>query len=142
LDEQNKDGYTPLAYAFHYKRLGCAERLLDGGAKMSNVEKNIEIPDWMETIIIKRKNAIRSIGVFIGVMRKRFEIQGQHIGNRLPRDVVGLLGSYLWDTRLDDRWITANSSIVVAKKLKSSSSSCNHKCKDKNSCAHKCCKLK
>ena len=108
MDEQNSDCYTALAYAIYNNQRDCAERLLDAGAKISNLNKDIKIPDWIETIIIKRKNAIRSIGVFLGVMRKRFEIQGQHIGNRLPRDVVGLLGSYLWETRLDERWIIKN----------------------------------
>jgi ankyrin repeat protein len=142
LDEQDKYGNTALTFAIGNNHRGSAERLLDAGAKMSNVKKSVKIPDWVESIITKRKNAIRSIGVFIGVMRKRFEIQGQHMGNRLPRDVVGLLGNYLWETRFDEKWITMPSSIV-SKKLKSSStssSSCNHKCKDKNACAHKCCK--
>jgi hypothetical protein len=118
LDVQDEDGVTPLAYAIECNYCGCAERLLDAGAKMSNVKKDVKIPDWMETIIIKRKNAIRSIGVFIGVMRKRLDVKGQHIGSRLPRDVVGLLGSYLWETRLDEKWINCVESPTISKKSK------------------------
>jgi hypothetical protein len=78
---------------------------VDAGAKMSNVKKDVKIPDWMETIIIKRKNAMMSIGAFIGVMRKRFDSEGPHIGNRLPKDMVNLLATMLWSTRFDERWI-------------------------------------
>jgi ankyrin repeat protein len=104
LDAQNKRGKTPLAVAIVKDKKDCAERLLDAGAKMSNVDKSVIIPPWVETIVVKRKNAMISIGVFIGVTRKRFEIQGQHIGNRLPRDLISLISKYLWEARFDEKW--------------------------------------
>jgi hypothetical protein len=95
---------TPLADAIRRKKRDCAERLLDVGAKMSNVKADIEIPDWMSAIISKRENALQSLWAFLRVMRKRFHVEGQHIGNRLPRDLVGLISTYLWSTRFDERW--------------------------------------
>ena len=80
------------------------ERLLDAGAKISNVHKDVMIPDWAEVMVAKRKNAVASLRVFIGVMRKRYNVEGQHIGNRLPRDLVVLISKYLWSTRFDERW--------------------------------------
>jgi hypothetical protein len=82
------------------------ERLLDAGAKISNVHKGVEVPDWVEAIVAKRRNVVASLRVFIGVMRKRYNVEGQHIGNRLPRDLVVLISKHLWSTRLDERWST------------------------------------
>src|SRR3990167_5153106 len=98
---------------------------------MSNV---VEIPDWMSAIIVKRQNMRRSLITFIGVLRKRFTVSGggtEYTRGRLPRDVVGVISRWAWTTRFDKRW-----ELAVLEKLKS----CNHKCKDKTACAHKCCK--
>ena len=78
------------------------ERLLDAGAKISNVD--FEIQDWVQAMIAKRRNVVASLRVFIGVMRKRYNVEGQHIGNRLPRDLVAMISMHLWSTRLDERW--------------------------------------
>ena len=100
----DKNGYTPLADAIRRNKRDCAERLFDAGAKMSNVNSDIKIRDWMRTIISKRENALKSMWAFLRVMRKRFSVEGQHIGNRLPRDLVKLISQYLWSTRFDKRW--------------------------------------
>ena len=88
------------------KNRDCAERLLDAGAKVSNVRADVKVPDWITTIIIKRENVVKSMWAFLRVMRKRFNVQGQHIGNRIPRDLVKLISTYLWSTRFDPRWET------------------------------------
>ena len=106
LEIRDRVGYTPLADAIRNNKRDCAERLLDAGAKMSSVKADIEMPDWLKIIISKRANALQSLWAFLGVMRKRFHVEGQHIGNRLPRDLVGLLATYLWSTRFDERWET------------------------------------
>ena len=82
------------------------ERLLDAGAKISNVRNDVRIPDWVGAMITKRKNVVASLRVFIGVMRKRYNVEGQHIGNRLPRDLVKLISKHLWSTRFDERWLS------------------------------------
>ena len=136
LDERNNYGDTPLARAINLAKRDVAELLLDKGAKMSNVAR-VQIPDWMNAIAAKRQNVRRSLNTFIGVLRKRFAISGggtEYTRGRLPRDVVVVISRWAWTTRFDKRWEGAVPETV--KKLKS----CNHKCKDKDACAHKCCK--
>jgi len=104
VDAENQNGYTPLADAIYRDRKDCAECLLYAGAKMSNVLKYIGIPNWMRAIVTKRRNAIESTWALLRVMRKRFSVKGQHIGDRLPKDLVKVLGIHLWETRFDERW--------------------------------------
>lgn len=76
---------------------------------MSNVDRNVRIPDWMDDLIRKKKNMQRSLLIFIGVLRKRFAVSGggtEHIQGRLPRDVTVLLSHFSWKTRLDPRWVS------------------------------------
>ena len=115
LEALDNDGDTPLSYTLRRKHRDCAERLLDAGAKVSNVEEDIDIPDWVGEVIIKRKNVVASLRVFIGLMRKRYNVEGQHIGNRLPRDLVKLISKHLWSTRFDERW---SKTVSSPKKLK------------------------
>jgi len=135
VDKRDNHGGTPLVDAITQNKPDIAELLLDKGAKMSNVTR--AIPDWMNAIITRRQNVRRSLTVFIGVLRKRFAVSGggtEYSQGRLPRDVVGVISRWGWSTRFDGRWEAAVPETV--KKLKS----CNHKCKDKDACAHKCCK--
>ena len=106
MELRDNEGYTPLAGAIRMDRRDCAERLLDAGAKVANVRADIEIPYWMSIIISKRENVVKSMWAFLRVMRKRFNVEGQHIGNRLPRDLVKIISTYLWSTRFDPRWET------------------------------------
>ena len=136
LEERDNSGYTPLAFAILHDKCDAAELLVDKGAKMSNVTR--AIPDWMNAIISKRQNVIRSLTTFTGVLRKRFAISGggtEYSQGRLPRDVVGVISRWAWTTRFDGRWEGA-----VPETVKKFKFSCNHKCKDKDACAHKCCK--
>ena len=137
LDEHDNYGDTPLARAIFSDEPAVAELLLDKGAKVTNVKENVEIPQWMSVIVAKRQNVRRSLTTFTGVLRKRFAVSGggtEYTRGRLPRDVVGVISRWAWTTRFDKRWERALPE--TAKKLKS----CNHKCKDKDACAHKCCK--
>ena len=136
LDARNNHGSTPLALAIRYDKPDVAELLLDKGAKMTNEDS--VIPDWMNAIIAKRQSVKRSLITFIGVLRKRFAVSGggtEYTRGRLPRDVVGVISRLAWSTRFDGTWEDAVPE-TVNKQLKS----CNHKCKDKDACAHKCCK--
>ena len=138
MDVRNNYGHTPLAWTIRYNQPDAAELLLDKGAKISNVHEALEIPDWMKAIVAKRQNVIRSLATFIGVLRKRFAISGggtEYTRGRLPRDVVGVISRWAWTTRFDKRWEG-----FVPETVKKLKSSCNHKCKDKDACAHKCCK--
>lgn len=52
----------------------------------------------------------QSLVTFIGVLRVRFHVQGvatQHLGNRIPRDVVTLIAKSLWESRGDPQWFLA-----------------------------------
>lgn len=61
----DEDGHTPLAHAIVNNKPHSAELLLDRWAIMHNVHKDIKIPDWMNAIINKRRNAKRSVVMLI-----------------------------------------------------------------------------
>lgn len=92
----NTSGSSPLAVAMNYHHSLCAELLLDAGAKVTSA-----IPDWMKGIVAKRQSVKQGLLAFLGVLRKRFGV------GWLPRDLVGLLGRWVWSTRLDARWMLA-----------------------------------
>ena len=107
VEAHDNNGDTPLAWALINDKHDAAELLLDKGAKMSNLRKGVQIPNWMNAIVAKRQNVRRSLTTFIGVLRKRFAVSGggtEYTRGRLPLDVVGLLGEYIWRTRFDKRW--------------------------------------
>src|SRR3990167_742698 len=107
LEALENYGMTPLARAIIQNEPDVAELLFDKGATMSNIPERFQIPDWVNTIVTKRKNVKRGLLVLIGVLRTRFAVSGggtEYTRGRLPRDVVGLLGEYIWRTRFDKRW--------------------------------------
>src|SRR3990167_2295188 len=107
LDARNESRYTPLARAIIFNKDDGAELLLDKGAKMSNVHEDVQIPNWMNAIVTKRKNVRRGLLAFIGVLRKRFAVRGggtEYTRGRLPGDVVGMISKWAWTTRFDKRW--------------------------------------
>jgi hypothetical protein len=66
-----------------------------------------DVPDWMKLLVLKRENAIRSTLTLKVVLRKRFKIPGAEaafLNGRPPKDVVNLVGLYVWATRLDPKW--------------------------------------
>jgi ankyrin repeat protein len=106
-DIPNNGGYTPLAWAIVQTHLDVAEFLLHSGAKMSNVKSRHKIPDWMKRIVSKRKNVILSTFTLKALLRKRFKVpgaEGAFLNGRPPKDVVDLVGFYVWATRLDPKW--------------------------------------
>lgn len=108
LDVFDKNGFTPLALAIHFNHPDCAELLLDGGAKMANLHKCTKIPGWMDDITKKGRNVKQSLWAFIGLLRKRFKVVDgttEHLGDRIPRDVVTLLSGCFWKTRFNPQWI-------------------------------------
>lgn len=137
VDVLSSYGYTPLARAIYFNNRDCAELLLDAGATMENVHQDVEIPEWMDALLRKREAVKRGLLTFLGVMRKRFEVPHggmEHMGDRLPRDMVSMLSAYVWNTRLDSRWMLEGDD-EQNKRIK-----CGHKCNDKQGCGHKCCK--
>ena len=105
MDDRNDHNDTPLTLSIKNDNQYCAKMLLDAGAKLYRVDKSIEIPFWLQIMSTKRSNALASVWALLKVMRKRFKIEGQHIGNRLPRDLSVLISKYLWSTRFDERWV-------------------------------------
>ncbi len=104
LNGQGDEGCTPLDYTIGYDFRGSTEILLDAGAKLSGLHVDAKIPDWVEAMVAKRKSVVASLRTFIGVMRNRFETEGPHVGNRVPKDLLKLLMMMLWSTRLDEKW--------------------------------------
>lgn len=94
VDEQNKFGYTPLAYAIDSKHgVVCVERLLDAGAKISNINKTIQIPDWFTPLVNQRKRVKEALKVL-------FVLTRPHIG----KDVAKILITMVWETRNSPQW--------------------------------------
>jgi hypothetical protein len=84
-----------------------AEFLFHSGAKMSNVKSRIKIPDWMNQLVSKRKNATLSTFTLKGILRKRFTVPGEEaafLKGRPPKDIIDLIGLHVWSTRLDPKW--------------------------------------
>jgi len=106
-DRPDSDGETPLTSAIKYTQPAVAEFLLHSGAKMSNVKRSIEVPEWMNQIVTKRKRAIHSTLILKGVLKKRFKVDGAeaaYLNGRIPKDMINLVGLYVWFTRLDSKW--------------------------------------
>jgi ankyrin repeat protein len=63
--------------------------------------------DRLEPLIKERRNTQSVTKKWMGILRKRVKVEDpstQHIQGRLPRDVVTLLGHYVWATRLYEKW--------------------------------------
>jgi hypothetical protein len=107
-DRIDNGGYTPLARAIENNHPHVAEYLVHSGAKMSNVERSVKLPAWMNDVIAKRGNAVASLLVLCGILRRRFKVPclaTAHIGNHIPRDIVNLISIYVWSSRLDPGWL-------------------------------------
>ena len=134
LELVDKHGRTALASAIFFEQHQCAEILLHAGANLRKV--NVPIPDWMHEIVAKRNNLKAAFTVLYGILRRRivvpcsYKANGEHI----PRDMVRVISYMAVDTPFDARWNLPT--IAPSKKAKA----CKHKCKDKSSCAHACCK--
>jgi len=106
VDKPNNDGVTPLGNAIMYIEPALAEFLLHLGAKMKNVRRFI-VPEWMNQIVTKRKRSIYSTLILKGVLKKRFKVDGAeaaYLNGRIPKDMINLVGLYVWSTRLNEKW--------------------------------------
>lgn len=121
---------TALSNAIHNGWGGCAERLLDRGAKINLAQLRFQ-PPWWQRIVAKHSNVRRSVLAFVGVLRKRrvFPLQ-----LRVPKDMVNVLSDLIWRNRFDPLWTHANLTMAATK------ASCKHSCKNKGSCRHLCCR--
>jgi len=111
IDRLDINGYTPLAHAIWYNIRNVAEYLLHSGAKMANVHPRTKVPEWMNQIVTKRKRAIHSTLILKGVLKKRFKVvgaEGAYLNGRIPKDMINLVGLYVWSTRLDPKWEDSN----------------------------------
>lgn len=97
IDTFNKYGATPLCKSIIHEQYDAVEFLLYAGAKMSNVRQNINIYE-IHQLVAKRQKVMRSTLVVKGVLRKRFK-------GRVSRDIVNLMGLYVWKTRLHQDWL-------------------------------------
>lgn len=128
LDVADKQGKTPLQMAIVGGAKQCAEYLLYVGAKISNL-KYKRFPKWFTAMIDKHKTCAESCFALYGVLRKRWIIDGY----RVPRDMITVLTRLLWESRRNDQWQHLERNAKVLKP-------CKHKCADKESCGHSCCK--
>ncbi len=100
-DTRTNYNNTPLGMSIIADRYDIVEFLLYAGAKMSNVHQNIIIDDKIHQLVAKRQKVMGSTLVVKGVLRNRFK-------GRVPRDIVNLMGLYVWKTRLHPIWETSS----------------------------------
>lgn len=126
VDARDRSGYSPLFGAISNGQRETAELLIEVGAPIPHTLSRI--PKWVTAIVEKRANCKRAAFTIYGVARKRL---GHLCFNYpFPRDIARILLSWVWETRSNPAWLQASTKRIKA---------CNHKCKDKTSCAHKCC---
>jgi ankyrin repeat protein len=107
IDIRNNYNQTPLSYAIFNNKCETAQFLLYSGAKISNVAPNIEIPDWMNQMVMTRKRTIHSTLTLKGVLRKRYKVDGAEssfLNGGIPKDMVNLVGYHVLSTWLDPKW--------------------------------------
>jgi ankyrin repeat protein len=93
LDEGDEKGRTPLVRAIICNSRDCAERLLDAGAKLSNVPTNTKIPNWFLLLLARRKRVKETLVVL-------FKLSHRLIG----KDVAKIIISTVWETRDFPEW--------------------------------------
>ena len=130
VDMKDKDGMTALHRALKYGMVDCTELLLDAGAKISILNMRFEQPDWFVAMVKRRSNCKSSAFALYGLLRKRWRV----VNEKVPLDMIRMLTRMVWDTRHGERWDE-----VESKKAKQDGP-CKHKCSNKQSCGHKCCK--
>lgn len=95
-----------LHLPFHRLDLSCNSALLsDISADARDDGECNAVRECISSYLQLVKQSTRA---FIGTLRKRFlirDLAAQHIENRIPHDVVSLLGMYVWSTRCDPQWI-------------------------------------
>ena len=123
---------TPLHYAVKYGKRNCAEVLLDVGAKICNLKEDFKHPDWFVAMVKRRSNCKSGAFALYGLLRKRWRVCNE----KVPLDMIRMLTGMVWGTRRDEKW---NEMIADTKKAKQDGP-CKHKCLNKQSCGHKCCK--
>lgn len=66
------------------------------------------MPDWWKRLETKRRNANRATLIVKTILRKRFKLtnkpEAAFLGGRIPKDVVELIGQYVWFTRVNKAW--------------------------------------
>lgn len=92
---------TPLQTAIKADLVGCAEHLLDAGAKMSNLSKERALPGWFLFITSKRKRCRETCRVLYGVLRLRWRLLD---GQRVPLDMIRVLTRLIWESRREREW--------------------------------------
>jgi ankyrin repeat protein len=105
VDAAGEDGRTPLYRAIRHKHSDVARQLMDGGAKVSNVELDKyvpAIPDWVTTFIESRSKCRFVSIIIIGIHKyHRTNVTGNNDIN-----VLRLISKHIWSTRMDDVWVT------------------------------------
>lgn len=70
LDVVNVNGQTPLARALLSGDVESGELLLDGGAKLALLPRNIRVPAWVREVAQRRSNCAHTCVVLMGVLRR------------------------------------------------------------------------
>jgi len=101
-------GQNALLLAMRRERRECARYLYHVTPNRDCVLASRFVPpEFAKSIIDERRNTQNVTKKWMGILRKRVSLKdpsNRHIQGRLPRDVVTLLGRYLWATRLDEKW--------------------------------------
>jgi hypothetical protein len=93
LEERDHNDSTPLGIAINWNRRDCAERLLDAGAKLSNIHKDVKIPNWFPLFLAQRKR-VKEISKILFVLSRSL----------VGKDVAKMIIAMVWETRHFSEW--------------------------------------
>lgn len=101
VDRPSDNGNTPLAMSISVDDISgirvpenVVEFLLNSGAKVAKFPRSFKLPDWLHRVVAKRRCVMFATRVLKGVLKKL----------HIPKDMVNVMGFYVWNTRADKEW--------------------------------------
>jgi len=110
IEATTRSGLTPLAYAICHSRskgaphrIACVELLLDSGASLRRAKAALrgKLPPWVEDLAKQRRENARNATIAV-IGSRRFGRSPVMSSN--AKDVIGLIGRYMLDTRDYSVW--------------------------------------
>lgn len=83
---------TPLHYSLGRKK--CSRLLLDRGAKLSLLKKDLNIPDWAIDFVLKREKTRKTSVAILGLLKCNSEVTRKN-----GKDVLCMVAKCVWSSR-------------------------------------------